>query len=347
MNLSNEPSYKINSFAVEGGMHMNWKIKKIINFEFGGLCKDGFFQFGFHDSKGNKFTINAEENWFGFIDSENRLKWTAGSKFIESSPFHKIFDLDYPVYITDTLEGKLLVSSSGNKKIYKLDTRNWDIKVLIDCNEFGLTSVGNCVLDHEGNIWINEIQGCKVWQFTSEGNPIQVLGNGQAGFQVETCKFEDVQFNWIYDIRSGPDGNIYVLDSKNYAIRMIDVRKRLVVPIAGTGKPGYAGDRGNALKATFGSNPYEDFDGPWSLCLDEKGIYIGDTQNHVVRMIDRATNIISTIAGNTIVKHNERNSPSETDPLKLNLPKICGMDYYKGSLFIPEWDGDLIVLSNI
>ncbi|HEY9059381.1 MAG TPA: hypothetical protein VIO64_02580 [Pseudobacteroides sp.] len=326
---------------------MNWKIKKIINFEFGGLWKDGYAQFGFHNTQGNNYTINTNESWFGCIDSDNNLRWTAGSKHIEDSPFHITFDLLYPVYITDTPEGKILVSSSGNKKIYKLDTSNWEIAVLIDCNEFGLTSVGNCVLDHDGNIWINDIQGCRIWQFTAEGHAIQALGNGQTGFQDEACKFGDVQFNWIYDVRLGPEGNIYVLDSKNYAVRMIDIRRKLVIPIAGTGKPGYSGDGGSALKATFGSNPNEEFDGPWSLSLDEKGnIYIGDTQNHVLRMIDRYTNIISTIAGKTFITPKERNSPLETDPLKLNLPKICSMDYYNGSLYIPDWDGDLIVLTN-
>ena len=325
---------------------MNWKIKKIINFETGGLWEDEYAQFGFHDTKGNNYTINVNENWFGCIDSDNRLKWTAGSKYIEHSPFHKTFDLLYPVFITDTPDGKLLVSSSGNNKIYKLDTVNWDITVLIDCNEFGLTSSGNCVFDCDGNIWINDIKGCRVWQFTNEGKVIRALGNGRTGFQGEACDFGEVQFSWIYDIRSGPDGNIYVLDSKNYAVRMIDIRRNLVVPIAGTGKPGYSGDGGSALEATFGSNPNEEFDGPWSLSLDEKGnIYVGDTHNHVVRMIERSTNIISTIAGKKFIISKERNNPSEIDPLNLNIPKICGMDYYNGNLYIPEWEGDLVVLS--
>ena len=30
--------------------------------------------------------------------------------------------------------------------------------------------------------------------------------------------------------------------------------------------------------------------------------------------------------------------------MNLNLPKICGLDYFNGRLFIPEWDGDLVVL---
>jgi hypothetical protein len=39
-----------------------------------------------------------------------------------------------------------------------------------------------------------------------------------------------------------------------------------------------------------------------------------------------------------------RNDPAETDPRKLNLPKICSMDYYDGCLFIPDQSDDLVVL---
>lgn len=104
----------------------------------------------------------------------------------------------------------------------------------------------------------------------------------------------------------------------------------------------------DARKGTLGHNPKERYGGPWSLSLDEAGnIYIGDTQNHVVRMVERATNTIWTIAGKQNVTPGVRNSPAETDPLNLNLPKICSMDYWNGRLFIPEWDGDLVVLAKI
>jgi hypothetical protein len=129
---------------------------------------------------------------------------------------------------------------------------------------------------------------------------------------------------------------------------MIDLQSENVTLVVGTGKPGYTGDGGDALNATLGSDPSQHFDGPYSLSLDEDGnIYIGDTQNHVLRMVEKKTNIISTIAGNHRIKPNVRNNPQETDPLKLNLPKICSLDYYNNCLFIPEWDGDMIVLEKM
>jgi hypothetical protein len=44
----------------------------------------------------------------------------------------------------------------------------------------------------------------------------------------------------------------------------------------------------------------------------------------------------------------ESNDPGETDPFKLNLPKISSMDYHSGRLFVPtdltKDAGDLIIM---
>lgn len=222
--------------------------------------------------------------------------------------------------------------SGGNRKVFRFNEREGQADVFIDATKYGLKDIGNCEYDVQGNLWINEITGSKVWKFNSSGEPMGVFGDGENGF------------GWIYDLRRGPDGHIYVLDSTHFAVKMIDVDTGEIHLVAGTGEPGYGGDGGFALKATFGSNPEAHFDGPWSLALDEMGnIYIGDTQNHVIRMVERETGRIYTVAGN----HGDpigRNDPEEKDPLKLKLNCICGLDYSAGCLFIPEWDGDLVVL---
>ena len=71
---------------------------------------------------------------------------------------------------------------------------------------------------------------------------------------------------------------------------------------------------------------------------------MGIEDNCVVRMIDRKANIIYTIAGNPKIIQGKRNNPDETDLFKTNLPKICSFEYFNQRLYIPEWDGDSIVL---
>lgn len=60
--------------------------------------------------------------------------------------------------------------------------------------------------------------------------------------------------------------------------------------VAGTGAPGYAGDGGVATKAKL--------DQPFHCEMDSRGfVFVAESGNHCIRKIDRATGIITTVAG--------------------------------------------------
>lgn len=64
----------------------------------------------------------------------------------------------------------------------------------------------------------------------------------------------------------------------------------IIETLVGNGEPGYAGDDGPAGAASLNE--------PKGLCVDREGnLYIADSENHVVRRVDRATGIITTVAG--------------------------------------------------
>jgi len=322
-----------------------WRIERIINFQKDKRWGNGYAQVGFHDSAGRQYMVDYWNDWVGCLGADEQLCWSAGPTPIPGSELHIPAALDGPGYVTVTPTGKILVACIGNKTVFNIDLTQKQASVFIDGGAIGLKDIGNCEYDLEGNLWVNEVEGGRIWQFSAEGKPLQTLGARYPGFQVDSVPFEEAQFSWIFDLRRGPDGNFYALDSMNFVVKKLDLQQRIVATIAGTGKPGYSGDGGDARQATLGQNMKEYFGGPWSLSLDEAGnIFIGDTQNHVVRMVERATNIISTIAGKPDVVQGLRNRPTETNPLNLNFPKICSMDYWNGRLFIPEWEGDLVVL---
>ena len=134
-----------------------------------------------------------------------------------------------------------------------------------------------------------------------------------------------------------------MLDSKNFALRMIDVKGRKVLTVAGTAKGGYDIDGRDAKFATFGSDPKARFDRPISLSIDEDGnTFVGDRFNHVVRMIDRKTGIITTIAGDNKRFAEERNNPRASNPPQSAQNQQHGLSY--GLLFVPTDSRDLIVL---
>jgi len=331
-----------------------WRIERIINFNFGSgdLCKDGFVHFGFHDRKGRQYALAHQKHFLGLVGQGDRLEWTVAAHPVFEGVPNITAELRYPMYVDSMPDGTLIASNFGNGRLYRIDPVKMEAKLFVEGSTIGMKDAGNCVVDDEGCVWVNEVEGCRVRRFDSTGKPILTLGDGSPGFQGGATDFEKARFHWIYDIRRGPEGNIYVLDSRNFAVRMIDMKSQSVRTLAGTGKGGYEGDGGDARLATFGSRSNARFDGPISLSLDEEGnIYVGDRQNHVVRMIQRKTGIITTIAGSPRSVDGERNDPKETDPLRLNLPEISSMDYHEGRLLVPtditDDSGDLVVLTKL
>ena len=328
-----------------------WETERVVHFDFrkGNPCIDGFVHFGFHDRRGRHYVLEHQKHFLGLIGDDGRLQWTVASKQVLDGVPNIRAELDFPIYIDSLPDGSLVTSNFGDSRLYRVEPVKMEAKLFFDGRASGMKHAGNCVVDDQGCVWVNEVEGCKIWKLDPSGAPLLILGNGEPGFQRGPVDFQHVRFSWIYDIRRGPDGNIYVLDSKNFAIREVDLRADRVKTVAGTGAPGYEGDGGDPTRATFGSDPEARFDGPISLSLDEIGnMYIGDRFNHVVRMIDVGSNTISTIAGDAGSASETPNSPDERRPLALRLPKISSMDYFDGRLFVPtdidEGSGDLIVL---
>jgi len=83
-------------------------------------------------------------------------------------------------------------------------------------------------------------------------------------------------------------GNHYVADQADHRVRKV-TPAGIISTFAGTGVPGYSGDGGPATSAQLS--------GPMSVLVDGAGfVYIADTGNNVVRMVDPA-GTISTYAG--------------------------------------------------
>jgi len=90
----------------------------------------------------------------------------------------------------------------------------------------------------------------------------------------------------VYD----QSGNIYFSEEFGHKICKMDAAGIITI-VAGTGSAGYAGDGGLAIEAKINE--------PGGLAVDSIGnLFVADIANHVIRKIDVATGIISTICGN-------------------------------------------------
>jgi sugar lactone lactonase YvrE len=108
------------------------------------------------------------------------------------------------------------------------------------------------------------------------------------------------------------EGDLYLALREGNAIYRIAPDSATIHHVAGTGEQGYSGDGGPARAATFA--------GPKGLAYARGSLYVADTENHVVRRIELATGIITTVLGT-----GRRGDGPEPDPLRCGLARPHGV----------------------
>jgi hypothetical protein len=118
-------------------------------------------------------------------------------------------------------------------------------------------------------------------------------GNGAGGLGAPaTPQFRDPH-QAVFDAQ----GNLIVADTGNHRVVKLNALGAMTV-LAGTGAAGASGDNGPATAATLRS--------PEGVAVDAAGnLFIADTGNHKIRMIDAATGKIATVAGTGTAGYND------------------------------------------
>jgi len=118
---------------------------------------------------------------------------------------------------------------------------------------------------------------------------------------------EETQLNQPKEVILDPlDENfVYILDMRNERIRMLDRQSWTVTTLAGNGDKCVAadgddlGDGGSALDACFAfpKNDNPEPGGAMAVLSDGATMYIADSENHVIRVLDMANGTIDLVAG--------------------------------------------------
>ena len=160
-----------------------------------------------------------------------------------------------------------------------------------------------------------------------ESGKIQTyVGTGEAGYAGDGGLALQAACSEPFMCDFDSAGNLFYTEAKNHIVRRVDKSTGVVTTVAGTGESGYSGDGGPATQATMQE--------PYSLQVDGNGdIYIVDRLNAVVRKVDAATGIISTVAGTGEVGYSGDGGPG--DKSMLREPNDCFLDG-KGGLLIAD-----------
>jgi trimeric autotransporter adhesin len=185
-------------------------------------------------------------------------------------------------------------------------------------------AVSGLAFDSTGNVYFADVAGSRIRKVTiSTGDISTVAGNGDKCDHAEACGDGalaiDANLNLSESIAIDASGNIYIADSGDNRIRVVNVSTTKTITIAGvTIKPGYiATVAGQANKNANTSNACANsqtgcgngsmassatvfLTSPYGVALDKAGnIYIADTKDQMIRVVNTQAAAI-TIAGVTI-----------------------------------------------
>jgi len=187
--------------------------------------------------------------------------------------------------------------------------------------------------DSAGNMYMVELAGGRVHKMDTAGVFSTIAGDGSKSYTGDGGPAAKATFNGMHNIAVTPAGDLYIADSWNHCVRKIDAKTGIITTIAGTGKPGFAGDGGEATKAQFN----------YLMCVSlnttNDKLYVADLKNFRVRMIDLKTNIVSTVAGNGKKGVPQNGSVATESPLV--DPRAVAVDS-KNNVYVLERSGNAL-----
>ena len=145
-------------------------------------------------------------------------------------------------------------------------------------------------IDRWNNIYIADTRNHRIRRINVRTGDIETIaGTGKAGLANDGGNADMAELNGPTALAFDNMGNLYIADTGNQRIRLLDVKGYLHT-VAGNGRRGYEGD-GLRAKNTSLNNPA-------GVALDSKGnLFISDTGNNRIRMLDRITGKLTTVAG--------------------------------------------------
>jgi len=167
----------------------------------------------------------------------------------------------------------------------------------------------------------------------STGKISTVAGNNISGYSGDGGPATLAKLNGPQRVAVDGQKNIYISDTQNSVIRLVNVSTGNISTVAGNGTKGYSGNGGPATSAMLSI--------PWGLSVDASGnIYFADLTG-VIRTVNASNGLIWTVAGNYTppltpapVPHYSGDGGSATSAL-LYVPKdvVIGPT---GNLFIAD-----------
>lgn len=140
----------------------------------------------------------------------------------------------------------------------------------------------------DGSLYITDTFNNVVRRVDPDGVISTFAGTGEPAFGGDGGPATEAQLHWPHDVTVDDAGNVYIADSNNQRIRVVNT-EGVISTIAGNGDGGYNGDDIPAVEASMRF--------PKSVAIFGGGLFFADSLNSRIRRVDLTSGIITTVAG--------------------------------------------------
>ena len=185
------------------------------------------------------------------------------------------------------ISGNVYIADSDNNKI-RMVTSTGIIATFAGTGTLGDSGDGGAAtsaqlsqpygvsVDITGNVYITDFFNKKIRMVTSTGIIRTFAGTGTKGSSGDGGAATSAQLSYPYGVAMDLSGNVYIADTGNYKIRMVN-RAGIITTFAGTGAKGSSGD-GAATSSQLGY--------PQGVSVDISGnVYIADPNNRKIHVV--------------------------------------------------------------
>jgi streptogramin lyase len=235
----------------------------------------------------------------------------AGHVFWVERLSHTVRRLDSKTGIITTIAGNGTAGFSGDNG---------------PANRAQLSDPHSIGFDKKGDLFICDVKNHRVRRVDMKtGKIFTFAGTGEKKAPAASAPLASAPLFGPRALDFDSAGRLWLALREGNAILKLDRDRSTVDLAAGSGKRGFAGDDGPAPAASLS--------GPKGLSVAPNGdVYLADTENHCVRMIDAKSGTMRLVAGTGM-----RGDGSETDPLHCKLARPHGIFVERdGTIFIGD-----------
>lgn len=239
-------------------------------------------------------------------------------------------------------QGHLYFADRGNQRIRKVNVYTKRISTIAGGGDIGnggpateahVVVPAGLALGPNGELYIADRGNSMIRVVDPDTSIIEAYaGTGFAGYSGDGGAALDARLDLPMSVVLDQQGNVYVADQFNHAIRRIDAVTGIITTIAGIGVSGFSGDGGPASQASLNL--------PLAIDFDSQGnLLVADQYNGRVRRIDAQTGIITTVAGTGSLGYGGDNGPALD--AALGLPSGLAVDV-DDNIFIADRNNSVV-----